>query len=414
MQKLYIILFLIAVNNFAISAQNKASQYKKKNIMKEIRENLKSANYQRVNDIAYNAVTNYEEAKNDAEFYDILVNAQENLALAENKKMYLKSKADTAKYFNHIHNMYVYAIKCDSIETNLNAQEDTKKAKYKYRNKNSDKLNLFRNNLLNAGKFHYKKKQYDKAYLFFNAYIESSEHPLVTKHIVDKIIEDSIIKSTALLSVLSAHASNNHKGVVKHLHVALEDTSTKAVIVEMGSKSYAALGDTLNMLRLLDYGMKNYPKYEYFYSVLIKYYNEKGKFNESLEIVKNATDSNPENRNCWFIRGKVEEYLNMPDSALISYKKAVEAKPDDAESYSCLGGIYLNKAHEAYSKFNGTVGTKEYIDEKKNIDDIYNTARINFEASKKLAPENKSLWLSSLKDIYFKLSMGKELMQLDE
>ena len=54
--------------------------------MKEIRENLKANNYQRVNDIAYNAITKYEEAKNDAEFYDILVNAQENLALGENRK----------------------------------------------------------------------------------------------------------------------------------------------------------------------------------------------------------------------------------------------------------------------------------------------------------------------------------------
>ena len=414
MQRLFFIICFLAINCIAVSSQNNAPSYKKKSVMKEIRENLKANNYQRVNDIAYNAITKYEEAKNDAEFYDILVNAQENLALGENRKMYLKAKADTAKYFNHILNMYVYAIKCDSIETNLNSQPGAKKAKYKYRNKNYEKLNSFRNNLLSAGKFHYKKKQYDKAYQYFDMYIESSENTLIKDYVSDKVKEDSIIKSTALLSVLSSHASDNHKGVVKHLNEALSDTSTKAVIVEMGSKSYAALGDTLNMLRLLDYGLKNYPHYEYFYSVLIKYYNDKGKFRESLNIVKVATNSNPDNRNCWFIRGKVEEYLNMPDSALLSYSKAIEIKQDDAESYSCIGGIYLNKAHDAYSIFNETAGTKKYIEEKKNIDDIYNKARVNYEASMKYAPDNKSLWHSSLKDIYFKLNMGSELMRLDK
>ena len=90
-----------------VCAQN---PYKKSARIKEIKANMKAMAYGKVLDNVKSAFKDYpEDAAIDPEYYYYSVQANYNLALEDEKKMYLKQRADTTKYFD-----YILSIICQS------------------------------------------------------------------------------------------------------------------------------------------------------------------------------------------------------------------------------------------------------------------------------------------------------------
>lgn len=407
-----VFILVTMISFFSSVCAQEATGYKRKAVMKEINSNIKSENYQKADELVRNAIEKYDEAKADAEFYNIEVNIQYQLTLAENKKMYLKSNPDTTKYFGHILNMYRYGIQCDSLDARPNEKGEIK---YSYRDNISSKMKALRNNLCSAGKYHYKKKNYKEAYEFLDMYMSTTNSPLVkdSKNAPDTKKSDSDSVKLSQLAVLSAYASKNFDKVIKYIPTALVDSGMRAHIYEVGSIAYNELGDTLNMLDILAKGFIAYPQKEYFYMQLLKYYNDNAQYEKAIEIARRAVRYNAGNRKSWYIKGKVERCLNMQDSAIASFSHAIELKPDDAETYSSIGNIYMEQANNKYKGLNITISNPHYAEAKKEINSLYSKAEEYYESARKYDESNTELWLPYLREIYYKLNKGKELKALE-
>jgi tetratricopeptide (TPR) repeat protein len=194
----------------------------------------------------------------------------------------------------------------------------------------------------------------------------------------------------------------------------LNDESLRAKLLEVGSKAAAELHDEAAMLALLEQGFDAYPNVEYFLMTLVKHYNDAEQYGEALQRVQKMIQLYPNIRDYWYMAGKEQMLLGQYEAALVSFERCIEIKADDAESYSAMGNIYLHDAHEAYAHFNVALSDPNYATKKKSIDELYKKACAAFEKARAFDEENRELWLSGLRETYFKLNKGRELRALEK
>ena len=416
--KLFLSLVLL-LNVFVLKAQD--SGYNRKGILKEVRGYIKADNYSKVDALINSSVSKYSETKSDAELYNIWMNANYNLALAENRKIYLSTNPDTVKYMDYIYEVFADGLKCDSISRIPDSKGRVKRKFYKNIN---EKFSFFAKNLENAGKFFYAKRDYQRTCKFVEMYImtklwKSGVYTLECKD--DSIPEpllDANVSRLAVLAVMSAYATEDYNTLLRLYPIAVRDTSRQALVLEFACKSYNQIGDRESYLDLLNKCFFKYPDKEYFFASLIKCYNDKGDTANALNLAREAVKLNPANRNYWFVKGTEEQICQLEDSALVSYSNAIKIKNDDAESYSCMADVYLEKAREEDKRltqlFTDSLSRDKYLEAQSRLKSLYAMACQNYESAREYSPENGNLWLEGLKECYYKLNKGRELRLLEK
>lgn len=414
---------LLMVVGFPLFAQkldtNKKTtdSFKRAIVVKAYRSYMKEKNYAKAKQTIDEVVGKYDVAAQDAQLYRYKLDALNELIGLENKKIYLNSRPDTVVFFNYIYELYMTGLTCDSVEQRILREKEAigKKVMPKLRYGLGQTLLPYRKNLLGAGKFFYKKKDYKKAFRFLDMYARTKTAGVFLDNKGETIVADpEDFQEVAVLAVLSAYGSENHAGVMAYLPESLADNDLEPKLLEVGSKSAAILGDTTEMLRLLETGFENYPESEYFFMVLTKYYNEKGDYIHALNKALKMTERYPNKRDYWYMAGKEQVLLGLKKEALVSFSKCVEIKADDAESFSAIGNIYLQDAHEAYARFNIPLSDSSYVNQKAALNTLYKEACVAFELARKFDEKNYALWLDGLREIYFKLNKGKELHALEK
>ena len=403
------------------AAENAAGEsvgnYKKSAVVKAFRGYMKEKNYTKAKAEIDGAVAKYEAASKDAQLYKYKLDALVELIGAENNKIYLQSKPDTTSFFNYIYELYLTGLKCDSLEQQyvMSRHAEHKKADAKLRKGVGRTMLPYRKNLLNAGKYYYNKRDYANAFKFLDMYAQTKVAEVFLDAKGNTIIDDpDDLVSVSVLAVLSAYGSNNYKDAVSYLSEGLRDKERVPQLLEIGSKSCAELGDTTKMVDLLVKGFEEYPATEYFFITLTKYYNDKSMYDRALDMANRMCELYPNNRDYWFLAGKEFLLIGKNDEALVSFEKCVEIKADDAEAFSAIGNIYLCEAHEAYAQFNVSLTDPSYSKEKASINGFYAKACAAFEQAKTFDEANTDLWLSGLRESYFKLNKGSQLKALEK
>lgn len=394
--RIILFLFLVVSANISVCGQE---TYKRNKLIKELKYNIKDADYKKCIENVKRAFEQFpEQTLNDAELYYYRTIANHNMALTEAKKVYLQDKPDTVKYFNFVFDTVNDGLKCDSLGYKPNA-------KGKIENKfHKDLVQIFSINqskLPAASKFFFQKENYSRAYEFADLYIG----------MCDSVNEE--VSTVATVAVLSAYQNRDFQKAVKHNAAALYESNRHEQILEVVCNCYAELKDTLNLEKLLEEGVGKYPKNKFYYASLASLYNSQHKYNKALDVVNEVLKADCCNRDLWFIKGTEEMHLGDRDNALSSFMKAVELKEDDAESYYNIGNIYLHRAHILYEKQKNEKG-KELRTSKNDMNKALHAAKDAFEAARKYAEKDTILWLGGLKEVYYKLNMGKELMALEK
>ncbi len=373
-------------------------KYKRSTLVKELKYNIKDKDYKKAIENVKKDFEQYpEQTKADAEFYYYSSVANHNMALAEARKMYLQDKPDTVKYFDFIYVALTDGRVCDSLANipNEKGRVVNKFHKGLIRNFSTDMTKL------PAGaRFFFQKKDYGKAYDFADLYISMT----------DSIDSEAI--TVATVSVLAAYARSEYQKAVRHTELALSDSLHHEQILEVVCNCLDSLKDTLNYKKRLQEGVDLYPRNKYFYASLVNQYNSEHRFWEALKVVEDVLEADCCNRDLWFIKGTEEMHLSERDKALTSFLKAVEIKADDADSYSNIGNIYLHKAHYLYEQQANAKG-KELRSLKAEMNTVLIKAKDAFENSRQYAEHRPEIWLAGLKEVYYKLNMGKELMLLE-
>ena len=392
--------------------------YKRSSVVKAYRTCMKDKNFKQARQVLDDAMRDYPEtAAQDAQLYKYKADALVELIAAENRKIYLKSNPDTVAYFNYIYDLYVTGLACDSVEqSDVHAKTaEGKKADAKLRSGVGQTLLPYRKNLVGAGKFHYRKKNYANAFKFLDMYAQTKTADVFLDSKGNTLVTDSAdLQEVSVLAALSAYGSDNYRGVMEYLPESLTDTAIADKLLEVGSKSAAELGDTTEMIRLLEDGFFAYPTSEYFLMTLTKYYNDHGEYEKALEKAMRMTQLYPQTRDYWFMLGKEQMLLGKYPDALASFEECVQLMADDAESWAAIGNIRLRGAHEAYAQFNVPLSDPTYNRKKAAITERYKQACAAFEKAAKFAENNPDLWLTGLRETYFKLNRGKDLRALEK
>ena len=404
--KTLVCLFLTVIS-LTMEAQE---PFNKKKTIKEVKAQLKAERYSQAEDLLNKAMTaNNKEAMDDAEFHYLRLQTLQGLATAENRNMFLNTRPDTAKYFTYIYRIYEYGFSCDSLDR---LPDEKGRVRPAYTSHIVNLMSAYRNNIKSAGKFYYKKNKFDDAYRFLDLYLSTLHHPLVTAAKDYKIDEDTL--ALANLAVFAAYNAAKYKNVMKYLPMAMKDSADYALLCQIGSKSCMELVDTLGALGYLQEGWKTDAKQEFFYINLIDYHVERQEYVDAIMIIDQQLEIEPQKRLLWYLKGKCEQCIDSVDVAVDCYKKAIEIQPDDALSYSSLGGIYIDKARKVYDVNNNRPGTQAYTKAKNKQNKIYKEAQEFLENARKNAPNDPSLWHEGLMEVYYKLNLGKELQELEK
>lgn len=373
--------------------------YKRSALVRELKYNIKDGEYKKAIENVTRAFEQYpEQTRKDAEYYYYNVLANHNLGLEEAKKMYLQDKPDTTKYFGFVYTTVVDALTCDSLGKIPNEKG---RVNNKYHKEMQNVLGVNVPKLPAASKYFFQKQDYGKAYDYADLYISLN----------DSVNEE--VSTVATVAVLSAYAKNEYMKAVRHDKTALTDSLRHEQLLEVICLCYEQLKDTFNYERRLVEGTQMYPKNKYFYASLTNLYNSQHKYNKALETIKEVIKVDCCNRDLWYIKGTEEMHLSERDSALCSFTRATEIQEDDAESYSHIGNINLMISHNIYEKQKTAKG-KELRTLKEQLNNTYKDAKTAYEQARKYAEQRTELWLLGLKEVYYKLNMGKELMLLEK
>lgn len=407
LQHIFLTSLLLLTFTLTASAQ---TPYKKSAIVKELKSNMKEAAYSKVVNAVKNAFSKFpEQTSNDADFYYYNIQASNALALEEAKKMYLAQKADTMKYFDYIQTVFTDGLTCDSL-ANIPDQKGRVVNRY-----HKDINALFGQNmkkLPSAAKFAFQKKDYARAYRFADTYIVLNADSSAFSQKALSGEEATEVSPLSAITVLAAYAQNKFNHAVLHIDKALKENKRRRQLLEIACRCYDQLKDSVKLEKSLRDGVNDYPSDKFFFFTLVKLYNDQSRYNDALQLTSTMLQVDNQNRDFWYIRGKEEEYMGLEDDALKSFTAATELKTDDAESFSAIGNIYLNKSHLAYEQQKSATGIAQ-TSLKKELNALYTKAKDAFEQARKHDSQNTALWLSGLKELYYKLNMGKELKAIE-
>ena len=414
MQKISVIIVLLCFCfGRPLSAQEKSSApFSRKKLVKEVKIQNKAEKYDKSSDLLRKAFAQYPEAAADAELCNYELTAQCQLAKQQSRAIFLNQKPDTARYFNHILEAYRYALRTDSLDR---LPDRKGRIRPHYTTQVSEALTKLRNNLRSGGKWFYKRKDYAHALPMLEMYLQTIGHPLVRMQKVGENVQPLDVDSVemARLAVVAAFSAQQYARVLHYESIAAADTTQRALMLELKAKACQQLGDTQGFLQTIQTGFEQYPLYEYFYTSLLSHYNAVPDYQNSLNVLNRLLQLQPRDRKFLYLKGKMLQGLHRLDEASQVFQETIQIAPDNAEVHAALGSVYLEQAHDYYNNNSLKIGDKDYAKHRRQLNAHYENAMKAYEQARKFGENDTTLWLSGLRETYYKLNKGKELKNLE-
>ena len=177
--------------------------------------------------------------------------------------------------------------------------------------------------------------------------------------------------------------------------------------------------DKANVLKAKDAlvaGIKKFPKNERILDGLVQLYTNPedsvGDPADLVALIDAAIESNPENVDLWFGRGRIFYALKDYDQSIESFKKVVELKPDLFEGNYYLGVFYTIKGDVLNKEMNEKQYSSQavYDADLKVVNDVYKEAVPWFEKAHQIKPDDVDT-LEFLKSICFRLRDEAGIME---
>lgn len=170
---------------------------------------------------------------------------------------------------------------------------------------------------------------------------------------------------------------------------------------QLAYECHRMLGDTTNMVRVLQDGSKRVGS-PFYLQNLINIYISSGKVEQAIAYLDEANRLEP-NAEYLAVKGSIEENMGKTEEAVKAYEEAINMNPKCASAYEGLGRIYYNQA----VKINETavyLTGKAYQAEEKKMNALYKQAMPYFEKAVENDPENKD-YLVNLRGLYYRFGM---------
>lgn len=340
--------------------------------------------------------------KQRAKIYYTAAKLQECQNGVENRKAYLKTAWDTAKYFSPLLQMYQYLQKCDSIDS---MPDSTGKVKLKYASKTRSLRKKYRENIINGAKFYLSKKDYTLAYPYLDFYLQYCK---------DKT--DSIYTRYARWATLCGFLNKSPRQTLSYIDVAIAsaDSAQKPLFQEYKAKSYLMLNDEKMWISSLDEGLRNYPEYDYFFVNRLDAYYSLHQYREGIMLADSMLKTVADKNIYWFAKCKIALAEARYDNCIEYADSIIKRDNKYVDAYYNKGVAYLNLAVIAQETACNDLTDPKCQEDHRNIKGFYQLAKPCMEMVRKLQPNNIERWGNALYRIYLNLNMGEEFDQIDK
>lgn len=336
---------------------------------------------------------------------------QERIYNGKNDDIYLLQKGkndikvDTVQFYTCLYDLFHYMLICDSLETVQGTNQ--------FRKASANILKDLRPNLNSGGLFYLRKEDYKNAFPYFALLVDVCKSGLFKND--NSVQQDPLLTRAAYSACLSAYFSQNYEGVVKYSDIAMQDTGHVRYAMIYKCLSLKKLGDTDKYLSALGDGIKVFPNDDFFYMELINYYgNYPEKIDAFYPTAERLLKLNPDRAFYYYALG----FLNMKKE---NYPEAIKWNAQ-AVARDSTNTVYLKDLGQCYfmlaQMYEDTAATNiespRFKEDRQRILNTYRSALSCYERLRTLAPDDKSLWVSALYTIYFKLNMGKQFQEIEK
>lgn len=318
-----------------------------------------------------------------------------------NEQFYLKQKSDTAGLFKSTRAMFLAYESLDSVDMRPNEKGQVKLS---HRKKNASYLSSYRSNLFSGGLFFVGKAAYSDAYDMFDAYLQCAVQPLFSAMGYNQI--DSVSQTAAFWTVFCGFKMGDPAKTQAYMDIALGSKQHRENTLSYLAETYQQMNDDAKYISTLKTGFDENPSSQFFFTRIMDYYGNKGRFDTALSIADKAVESDP--RNELFLFGRSNALLNLGryEECLLVCDTLINRGNASAEVYFNAGVSYVNMALLLEKD------VKPDQAKRNRITAYYKMARPYMEKFRELAPDQKDRWAPSLYNIYLKLNMGKQFEEI--
>lgn len=386
----------------AVANEPDGAAWDRRTLWKTVRSYAKDDNYTKVDEQLSAAFKQYPQARTDAELVSMELEAQYQLMLAENKKVYLASKPDTAALFTRARQTVEYALLLDSLDQ---LPDEKGRVKPRYAKTIGERLRSQRPNVLSGGKYYYKKGDYASAWNHFHLWLSTRGSSYLPTPSVDS---DSV--QIARLATVSAFAAGSWEDALHYVAMAETDSSVRCGLMEMEARALGSLARKEEQLAVVGRGHDDYPGHNYFAVSLITHYDSTAQYAQALAVVARAMDAGGNRRQYAYLSGRIYESMCVLDSAALCYDAALQSDSLDADVQASAGKLALRRATELRE----STPAAQTADVRPQLTAYYQKATYHLEQARQQAPARGELWREGLREAYFRLNRGQELRALEE
>ncbi len=322
---------------------------------------------------------------------------QSNFELENEKIVKSKGQPDLAVMNKSLLDMMPYYRTVLRMET-----EDGGRRLGKYSKKVKKFLEPNLLNFFNAGIYYMNSKDFKNAIKAFDDFKAIKEMPMFAEE--DIAQTDSTSMQAEFLACYAAYYAKDKKGAVERAEKIKEVPFRRNDIYQLLAQTYGELDDKANYIKTLTEGMSLFPSSNYFSVNLINTLIQENKTEEAIAILNKAIEKDPTNYQLYDVMGKLYEDTDL-NKSLEYFQKAVEIKPDYAESIFNIGRVYYNQAVTLKSADKITKKTEE------EAEALFRKALPYLEKAYELNPDSSYYILSN---VYYNLRMSDKYEVLKE
>ena len=264
----------------------------------------------------------------------------------------------------------------------------------------------------NGGAYYFEERDYKKSCDFFETYLDIANNPMFAGERVAE--RDSNYMLVTFYAAVAATESDDKAYTMKALKRAAEQDYRRSDILQYLAYEYQLAGDSVNQEKTLIEGMEKYSDVDWFIENLISFYILSNRNEEAIDCMKKAVAAKPDNAEIYDLIGKIYEInLSQPDEAENYFKKAQELDPENVEYLSNMGRLYFNRAVNKQSDANMLTDNKAYQEELEKAKELFRQALPYYEKAHQIDPTVQECILG-LRGIYYNLNMGDKYEEMNK
>lgn len=402
MAKKVLVLLLLVLSTFSVSAQKKDVIRATKKDIAQARTYLKAGNnFDKAEQLMRNRLRDSVNHDNER-IWMLLFEAVKKQYDQGNEKLYLKQKYDTAALFNLTMKMFDVLEGLDSIDARPNANGQIRP---QYRKRHGEFLNDYRRNLFNGGLYFLSKQKYPDAFRFFEKYIACAQHPLYAPFRYAET--DERLPEASYWAAYCGYKNQDPHATLRHTYLALKDTAHYSSMLQYLADTYRTENDTTRYVETLREGFEKYPSESFFFSRLYEHFSTQANWNEVLSLADQALKNDSADLSAKLVRSSALLNTSHYDEC-ISFADRLIAQTDSLpEPYYNAGMACFYQAVEFDKKLRKTNKQRQQMIA------LYQRARTYMEHFRELAPADLKRWALPLYTIYLNLNLGSEFDEIN-